>query len=104
MATPPKPPISDSVCRHCGRQTLGGWSGSGQVASIQVTVDAAPLTPLQELAATLAGWRTWTFHTGVRQLHTRDAGTIRRRPAGTRPRQTVHAQHQCTPHPWRTWA
>lgn len=103
MGSQPAPPISSSTCGRCSRQTLGGWSGTGQVLSVQVTVDAAPLTPLQELAATLAGWRTWTFHPGPGQLHPRTAGTIRSRPAGT-PRQTVHADHQCTPHPWRTWA
>lgn len=95
--------LTEGPCRRCGRQTLGAWSGTGEMLSVQVTVDASPLTPLQELAATLAGWRTWTFHPGARQLWARGARTIRSRPAGT-PRQTVHADHVCTPHPWRTWA
>ena len=94
--------ITENTCRRCGRQTLGGWSGTGEFASVQVRVDAAALTPLQELTAVVAGCRTWTLHPGISQLHPRTARTIRTRPAGT-PRQTVHADHVCTPTPWRSW-
>ena len=94
--------LTGNTCQHCGVPVIGGWTGTGELLSELVTVDAQPLTPEQELAATVAGCRTFTLHTVAGQLHPRTAWTIRRRPAGTRPRQTVHPTHWCTPTPWRT--
>jgi hypothetical protein len=91
--------LTETQCRRCGRLTVGGWSGTGELLSVQVTADADPLTPEQELAALVAGCWTWTLHTVAGQLHPRTARMIRLRPAGTHPRQTVHADHRCTPHP-----
>jgi len=94
--------LTHATCRRCGRETIGGWSGTGQLLSVQTTVDADPLTPEQELRVLVAGCWTWTLYTVAAQLHPRSARIIRQRPAGTRPRQTVHADHQCTP--WRNRA
>lgn len=94
--------LTRTPCGRCGRDTIGGWSGTGELLSVQVTVDAEPLTsPEQELAALVAGCRTWTLHPVAGQLHARTARTIRLRPVG-HPRQTVHPTHECAPGPWRT--
>lgn len=92
--------LEHAPCGHCGVDTIGGWSGTGQVLSVQVTVDAEPITtPEQELWwLTVAGCRTWTLHPVASQLHPRSALKIRQRPAGVYPRQTVHPEHRCT-HP-----
>lgn len=96
--------ITNNRCGHCGRDVIGGWSRDGRTLSVQVTADADPLAdPEQELAALVAGCPTWTLHPVARQLHPRSARMIRLRPAGIHPRQTVHAQHWCTPRPWRSW-
>jgi hypothetical protein len=95
--------LTDTRCGHCGRQTIGGWSGTGELLSMLVSVDADPLaSPEEELAALVAGCPTWTLHPVARQLHPRSARMIRTRPVG-HPRQTVHAEHRCTPRPWRSW-
>lgn len=95
--------LTETECRRCGRMTIGGWSGTGELLSVQVTADADPLeNPWQELLAILAGCTTWTLHPVARQLHYRSARMIRLRPVG-HPRQTVHADHRCTPRPWRSW-
>jgi hypothetical protein len=80
-------------CRQCSAEIITGRS-DGPTAW-DVTVDAAPLDPLGELAAAVAGCWTWTLHTRAGQLYLRSPATIRTRPAGTRPRQTVHADHRC---------
>lgn len=96
--------LTETPCGRCGRLTIGGWSGTGELLSVQVTADLDPLTtPEEELTALVAGCRTWTLHTVARQLEPRTARIIRQRPAGTRPRQTVHPDHRCTPRPWRSW-
>jgi hypothetical protein len=96
--------LEHGPCGRCGRDVIGGWSGTGQILSVQVTVDAAPIPgPEQELRwLAVAGCRTWTLHAVAAQLHPRSARTIRLRPAGTRPRQTVHPEHRCTPPAERT--
>ena len=93
--------LTDGICRRCRTPTFGGWSRNGRMAAELVTVDSQPLDPVQELRALVAGCRTWTLHTVARELHPRGPDAIRDRPAGTRPRQTVHATHVCTPAPWR---
>lgn len=62
---------------------------------LQVTVDAAALTPVGELQALMAGVSTYTHHLVPDDLHHRSTWSITHRPAGTRPRQTVHAIHRC---------
>lgn len=95
--------LTQGPCGHCGRPVIGGWSGNGRVLSVQVTVDATPLTtPEQELAAAVAGRDTWTLHPVAGELHPRGPFEIRHRPAGTRPGQTVHPAHVCTPPAGRT--
>jgi hypothetical protein len=94
--------LDHGPCNRCGRPIIGGWTRGGRLLSEQVTVDAAPLTAEQELGHLVAGCRTWTLHAVPDELHPRTAWTIRARPAGTVPRQTVHPDHQCTPHPGDT--
>jgi hypothetical protein len=69
-------------------------------AGYDVTLDPAPLDPLGELRAAVAGVPTYTRHPAG-DVHYRHPDTIRARPAGTRPRQDVHARHRCPPHPAR---
>lgn len=75
----------------CGAAVLTGLTGSG----VDVTVDAAPVSPIGELEAVLAGLTTYTHHEVAGELYHRAGSTIRSRPAGTRPRQTVHPAHRC---------
>lgn len=70
---------------------LRALSGAG----LDVVVDAAPLSALGELAAVMAGVGTLTHHHVAGELHHRYPLGIRSRPAGSRPRQTVHALHRC---------
>jgi hypothetical protein len=86
--------LTRGPCRRCGQDTISGLSGT-RSAAVDVRVDADPLTPVQELDRLVAGCRTWTLHTVADELHPRPAHVIRTRPAGTRPRQTVHAEHAC---------
>ena len=88
--------LEDLDCNRCGQRVIRGRTGNGRAAGLDVCVNAAALDPRQELAALVAGCRTYTLHTVARELHPRDARVIRARPAGTVPRQTVHATHQCT--------
>src|SRR5689334_23333827 len=62
-----------------------------------VRLDPAPLGPLEELAACVAGCHTFTRHDVSGAVHGRTPFVIRTRPAGTRLRQTVLAEHRCTP-------
>lgn len=90
--------LEEHNCGHCGRPVIGGWSGTGQLLSVQITVDAQPIpSPEAELWWLVAGCRTWTLHTVARQLHPRDHRKIRQWPAGITPRRTVHPVHRCTP-------
>lgn len=80
-------------CRHQGAPLTLTEEG------FDVRLDPEPLGPLGELRCVLAGRRTYTVHTGTGAVFHRPARTIRSRPAGTIPRQHVHAEHQCTPSP-----
>lgn len=91
--------LTASRCRDCGTPTFGGWTA--EPCALLVTLDAQALNPEQELTALMAGCWTWTLHAVPFELTMRGARTIRQRPAGTRPRQSVHADHRCTA-PWRT--
>lgn len=57
-------------------------------------MDATTLSPIGELAATMAGRTTYTWHRVPDHLAHRYPLVIRSRPAGT-PRQTVHPTHAC---------
>lgn len=81
-------------CPRCGADTIRGLSG-GRLLGQDVRVDAGPLDPRQELASLVAGCATWTLHTVAAELRPRLPHVIRARPAGTIPRQTVHADHVC---------
>jgi hypothetical protein len=82
-------------CRRCRGEILEARTESGY----DVTLDPAALTPLGELRAQVAGRTTYTRHTYSGAVHYRHPSTIRARPAGSRPRQDVHATHACTPDP-----
>lgn len=62
---------------------------------LDVVVDPAPLSPIGELQALLGGVHTYTHHVVPGELCWRYPLVIRSRPAGTAPRQTVHAAHRC---------
>ena len=61
---------------------------------IEVRIDDAELDALGELRCLVAGGTTYTRHASG-EVHRRTATTIRTQPAGTHPRQTVHALHVC---------
>ena len=88
--------MSPRRCTHPGTTLIRTETG------LDVRLDPEPLDPLGELRALVAGRTTYTVHTGSGAVHPRPAATIRARPASTRPRQQVHAAHQCTPAPERT--
>jgi len=77
-------------CRHKGSTVLTTLAG------YEVRLDTEPLDPLAELVAAVAGRRTYTAYASGGASY-RDGQTIRARPAGTRPRETVRVQHQCPP-------
>lgn len=93
--------LSRSKCARCGTATFGGWTR--EPCALLITLDAMPLDPESELAAAVAGCRTWTLHAIPQELTMRAPSAIRAHPAGTAPRQSVHAEHRCTA-PWRTRA
>lgn len=86
----PRRAVSARRC-SCGAAVLSALTGNG----LDVTVDAAQLSPIGELEAVLAGVSTYTHHQVPGELHHRSALSIRTRPAGTRPRQSAHALHRC---------
>lgn len=79
-----------SRCQRC----MGPVLIARTVAGLDVEVGAAPLSVLGELAATMAGRSTYTWHLIPDHLVRRYPLVIQSRPAGT-PRQTVHATHAC---------
>lgn len=62
---------------------------------MDVTLDSRPLSAAGELAAVMAGVWTYSHHLVPDEVHVRGAWSINMRPAGTRPRQTIHATHTC---------
>ncbi len=84
-------------CRVCGVDTIAGLTNGGRALALDVTLDATPLDPRGELEAAVAGCRTYTHHVVPGVLHVRSGRTIRQRPAGSQPRQTVHREHVCIP-------
>lgn len=82
-------------CPHCRTPVWTGETGGGKRLALPVTLDPAALDPATELSAVLAGRRTYTRHTGTGEVHARSAAVIAARPAGGRPRETVHAAHTC---------
>lgn len=79
------------TCSTCQQPTLEARTPNG----LDVVVDAAPLSAIGELQALLGGARTYTHHVVLGDLAHRYPLVIRSRPAGTAPRQTVHASHRC---------
>lgn len=78
-------------CPRCSTELIAGISDLGLDTELEVeALDAAA-----ELVAVLAGRRTYTHHHGPDEIASRSAYRIRQRPAGTRPRTTVHAAHHC---------
>lgn len=75
----------------CGTPVLKAVSESG----LDVVLDQAALTAVGELQAILGGVVTYTHHLVPDEVHHRSPWSIRARPAGTRPRQRVHALHRC---------
>lgn len=91
--------MNHEKCRRCEAATLTGCSNGGRLLSVSLTLEATPLLhPDEELAALHEGRTTWTVRHGIGGLDAWHRGSlqIRTRPAGHHPRQTVHAEHQCT--------
>ena len=78
-------------CKRCGRGVIAGLSDAG----FDVELDPTELDTLGELAVTVAGGVTYTRHTWADAIAHRNGRTIRARPAGSQPRQAVHAAHDC---------
>lgn len=78
-------------CPRCTGSTISGVSGLGFDATLDTTV----LDPIGELEAVLDGRQTYTVHELSEQIVERSPRAIRTRPAGTRPRQSVHPEHRC---------
>lgn len=89
------PPVKMSTtrrrCSRCGRKVIAGLSESG----FDVELDPIELDPRGELAVTVAGGRTFTHYTWADRIAHRGADAIRKRPAGSHPRQAVRAAHDC---------
>lgn len=81
--------VTATRCTHAGSTLVRTESG------FDVRVDDEVLDALDELRVILAGRRTYTLHVGSGAVFTRSAHRIRARPAGTVPRQDVHAEHRC---------
>jgi hypothetical protein len=80
-------------CPHCRAKT---WTGVEDVAraALPYRLDPQQLDTTAELNALQSGRLTWTRHSSGAVL-LRSATVILARPAGTVPRQTVHADHAC---------
>jgi hypothetical protein len=63
-------------------------------AALPYRLDPVPLDAAGELAAVVAGRRTWTLHSSG-AVRLRGAKTITEWPAATVPRQQVYADHDC---------
>ena len=81
-------------CEGCRAPVVSALADDGpQVPGIRADVDAAPLTPLGELQATLLGRATFTRAGGG--LTWRPASAMAALPAGSSSLRTVHAEHVC---------
>jgi len=80
-------------CRHTAPEVLEVRTETG----FDVKLDPTPLTPVEELAATVAGRRTYSRRWVRGEVYSRSAYKIRVEPAGSNPYVTVHAEHQCPP-------
>jgi hypothetical protein len=61
-----------------------------------LTLDAVPLDPMSELGHVLLGASTFTVYESDGHAAWRSPLHLRHRPAGTRPRETVHPAHRCS--------
>lgn len=78
-------------CERCRAEVIVGITELG----FDVILDPRELDPAAELAALVAGGRTFTHHTWADAITHRYARVIRERPAMSRPRQAVLAAHRC---------
>lgn len=83
--------VTEQRCPRCRLKTMRGLSDLG----LDVVLDLEELDPRGELDAVVGGRHTWTLHTYAGQIAHRPPRVIIDRPAGTRPRQTVHRDHRC---------
>ncbi|WP_063735588.1 hypothetical protein [Streptomyces sp. RTd22] len=82
------------ACPHCGASVL--TARPGRVAAIDVTADAEPISPLDEIHALLEGRLTWHLVTGAitpPRITWRGATHIQAGPA----RHPVLRDHRCPP-------
>lgn len=89
--------MQQEKCKRCRQDTLAGQSNGGRALALDVRLDVDELDPAGELDAILSGRHTWTVHhrmDGMDAWH-RGSQEIRQRPAASRPRQAVHADHVC---------
>jgi len=82
---------SRARCPRCLAEVIAGRTDAG----FDVELDPTELDPLGELGVTVAGGVTYTRHTWAGVIAYRNPYAIRTRPAGSRPRQAVHAAHDC---------
>lgn len=80
-----------SRCPRCRVEVLDVRTVNG----LDLTLEPETLDPLGELRAAVAGRSTYTRYPHSGAVHPRPAYKIRERPAGSRPRQDVHAAHRC---------
>lgn len=80
------------TCPRCRAQVLTGVT---MRPGFEVTLDPRPLDPPGELDAIADGRRTCTLHTAADQLAMRGWQAITHRPASTRCRELVLAEHRC---------
>lgn len=78
---------------RCPRCRLEVIEGRDEVAG-RVLLDPSPLDPMGELGAVLVELSTYELDPTGRTAY-RTPFTMRHRPAGTRPRRTVHPAHRC---------
>lgn len=79
----------NTTCPTCRAHTL-----TAHDEGLPATVDATPIPATDEIAALLAGKRTYTKTRGGQLIH-RQAGRIR----GGWLKGDIHAEHKCTPQP-----
>lgn len=85
------------ACPSCGQTTMRGLDGD--VAAFAVRVDVRPLSQAGELAALVAGRRTyalrWIAGRARYEIDTRDPINIEHEPAGSKMNLDVVVTHSC---------
>jgi hypothetical protein len=85
--------IQERRCHRCRQPVLEGDTDSNR-AAVPYRMDRDPLDCWGELDAVHSGRLTWTLHS-TGHVYARSARIIAARPAGSRLRQSVHADHVC---------